>query len=475
MQCDLSMQVWSFSEVGSQLKPVKIEISLIPGLPEFIITGLPDQALKESMVRIKSALRCGDFQLPKAEKIIINLSPANEKKSGQGIELAIALAYLWETNQLEKPSEENVYVYGELGLKGEVRFLEELNWAPVPEDICVWTGKTDGQICDWPTKTIETLSAANQAEVIANNLEPELNMRPEFEGITWGEKTAELLALLAHGGHHALLAGPAGSGKSTLARSLYQILPDPNSLEAKSLRRWNRYFKRDLNFRPYENPHHSSTVQALLGGGNPPVPGVITRAHHGLLVMDEFLEFPPKVREGLREALETSEITIARKGFVEKLPAEFQLVATTNLCPCGEYVPGRLSGNCRFTLSRCQSYQERLSGPLMDRFDILSLSNEWERHGPMGLMQIYDLVLRARKVFLDRGQSKVNGRLTWDELMVELQSESLLQYLPSSLKSRRRALAILRVARSIADLAESPKIRLKHLNSAINFAWKSFF
>ena len=228
-------------------------------------------------------------------------------------------------------------------------------------------------------------------------------------------------------------------------------------------------------WRPLQSPHHTATAQALLGGGNPPEPGEVTRAHGGILLLDEFLEFPTRLREGLREPLERAELRISRRGHSEVLPAKFQLIATSNLCPCGDFVPKKYEPSCRFSKIKCQSYLERLSGPLADRFDILSYSYNWNEEQNIGSEDIHSQVLQAQSFQKGhRGQDKENGRLQWNELLKELERPTHLSYLPESVRSKRRHLAILRVARSLADLDLQEKIRIEHIRQALDFSWRPF-
>ena len=464
------MEVISFAEQGGEYTKVKVEVGLLNGIPDIHIMGLPDQAIRESLVRVKSALRHQGFSLPKGQKVLVNLRPTHIKKTGRGLELAIALAILLETEQIQLQKTDNLFAYGQLGLKGEVHFLNEVNWLPLPEGQRIWTGLPE-DLVDSDLNVVGQLSDFHENwKSINKAFHNELN-RPQLSDFKFNKEQAKLLALLAHGGHHSLLAGPAGSGKSTLAYALHSLLIDPNEKEAKEIRQWNHYFKKPIeSWRPIQAPHHSATAQGILGGGNPLEPGEVTRAHHGVLMMDEFLEFSDRIREGLREPIELSEIQISRMGQSRILPAKFQLVATTNLCPCGEFVPKKIQPFCRFSRQKCQAYLERLSGPLVDRFDVFCFSENWLESQEVETSAIYKKVLKATEFMkTKRNQRKKNCQLSWQELMQEVDEMTLIDYLPTAGRSRRRHISILRVARSLADFDACLKIQKEHIRQALEF------
>ncbi len=466
------MQVYSFFEQSYGLKPTKVEISLIPGLPDFKVTGLPDSSMKESLLRIKSALIMQGYELPKTHQVMINLTPAFEKKKSKGLELAIACAYLWHTEQAPK-FKDKIYVYGELGLSGQVKYLPELNWLDEREEVEVLTGEANDFAHDcWELKSLKDL----ELPTYKNFQPPKINIQERrFSNRKWSNKVGEAMAAIALGQHHSLVAGPAGSGKSTFNDSLINVLPPPTDEELFELRRWNRVFDfKDINERPFRQPHHTSTVQAVLGGGRPIVPGEVTRAHKGLLVLDEFLEFSNHVREALREPMQTGEIHLARNGHVETLPADFLLIASTNLCPCGSFVPKDMTVKCRFSLRKCNSYLERLSGPIADRFDVLLFSNTWGHSEDISEGQIFARVQKAFEFQQKQKRHKTNGRMAYNELLSGLKASHLEDFLPTQGKSRRRNQSVLRVARSFADLDLSVEIQMPHLRKAIDIAWKPF-
>jgi magnesium chelatase family protein len=444
------------------------------GLADIQLMGLPNQVLKESLIRVKSAIKNQGFHLPKAHKVLINLKPADQKKGGRGLELAIAMAILMETGQIPKEDTEKLYAYGQLGLKGEVNYLDEVSWLPLEPNERVWSG-TPSVAIDRPIRAIKELwELSGECEFIDAG-EPEDLPRPELTKLKFDQQQAKLMAILAQGGHHSLVAGPAGSGKSTLAYALHTLLPEPSISESREIRKWNQYFNRSENsWRPLQAPHHTATPQAILGGGNPPEPGEITRAHGGLLLLDEFLEFPVRIREGLREPIERGEVQISRRGFSETLPAKFQLIATTNLCPCGDFVPKKIQPICRFSKSKCQSYLERLTGPLADRFDILAFSNDWKAQADVQAAEILSQINSAQSFMKLREQEKPNARLDWGELMKHLEKPTHIAYLPEGGRSRRRHISILRVARTLADLDQSEKIKITHIREAMELSWRPF-
>jgi len=228
-----------------------------------------------------------------------------------------------------------------------------------------------------------------------------------------------------------------------------------------------------LHWRPYVAPHHTITALAMVGGGDPIFPGEISRAHGGVLMLDEFLEFKSAAKEALREPFEKGAITIHRKGKKESFPADFYLVGTTNLCPCGDLVPGKVS-SCRFSLTRCRSYVEKLSGPVLDRFQMLTYSHKWGGEAKVSMEQIYDDIRKAQNFARIRGQGAVNAKLAQSQIEKEMDPMILTNFLPEFGSSRRRKASLLKVARSVADLDESLEIRPKHLEAAAEYTLYPF-
>ena len=223
------------------------------------------------------------------------------------------------------------------------------------------------------------------------------------------------------------------------------------------------------SWRPFVAPHHSIPVMSMLGGGSPPIPGEISRAHGGVLVLDELLEFHSYVRESLREPIESKSITISRRGVSCQFPANFLLMATTNLCPCGDYVPQRPT-RCRFPLARCRSYLDKMSGPLLDRFSIISFSHQWRGEFEVSLSKIGENIRRAREFGKrSRGQTLNNSELDLRTLEGFIDDFTLKNLLPSFEDSHRRKLAMLQVARSLADMEEQEEVSMKIIKESFRY------
>jgi magnesium chelatase family protein len=255
-------------------------------------------------------------------------------------------------------------------------------------------------------------------------------------------------------GSSVLLAGPPGSGKSTWAKGLYHLLPNPTFEEKAALRKMSMAFHHSLTWRPLIAPHHTIPVMSMVGGGVPLFSGEIAKAHLGMLLLDELLEFHPRVLEALREPLESKKLTIARRGESLEWSADFQFVATTNLCPCGRMVPGRPS-HCGYSLRRCRSTWERLSGPILDRFDLVFFTSEWGS--------------RPREVLLS---SLVDEMADLRELALRIPEEAPPEVLTKGVQSLRRTRAMSRAARALAAMDGWPKIQPGHWLTAYDLTQK---
>ncbi len=432
----------------------EVELHALPGVPNLHFVGLPDSQIRESGIKLKAALKSCGWYWPRGSQIVVNLRPNYFRKSSAGVELAIAMGILALTGQLSEALREVLvknFVYGEVTLDGRVLAPHDISGALRFADQEVLTGTVGEELRSGRWAEIESLK----------DLEPRRKERffdwenyfvpPERLPYELHEDAAKILCLAVHMNLHVLLAGPQGSGKSTWARVLFSLTeaPDPEMY----LEREELVGREDLRWRPFEQPHHSITALGLIGGGVPIRPGVITRAHGGLLVMDEFLEFNQMALESLREPLECGHIEIARKGLRDRLPARFQLIGTTNLCPCGKLSPGKFP-ECPMYLNRCRSVVRRLSGPLLDRFDVLVFTHRWNAKGRrVGWWEMREQLDDLRQFRAQRGEVE----------------SAVPNWVADLNLNHRRLRSLLRVARGLADLDHSKNIQSKHFQGALHY------
>lgn len=473
------MQVYSYVRKGIDLEIVEIEVSLVPGLPAFHLIGLPDTSIKESVMRIKSALRHQGFKLPQREQVLVHLKPSHERKSSQGLDLAIAAAYLWKTGQLPCLSGDNaekIFLYGEVSLEGvvaapaDIELLESL-----PDQNILITGDVLSSL-NFPHGRVKSLRDLASVTWCESQFAPVaiVGEPSRFEDFKFPVPVADLMAVVATGEHNIFLAGPAGTGKTTFSETLHSLLRPPTADERRKIDKIAKITGHEVAGRPFVSPHHTSSDIALLGGGVPPQPGEVTRAQHGVLVLDEFLEFQHYVKESLREPIEKHEITVCRAGVKITFPADFLLIGTSNLCPCGDFVPGKET-SCGFFSTRCKSYYRRLSGPLLDRFEIVTFSHNWKSHEKVEFGVIRERVRRAQTFAQkSRGQVKMNSRLGLKECEENVSAFIRKNLLPELPASHRRLLALYRVARTFADLEENPHVLGRHIEKAKNLTIQPF-
>lgn len=465
------MKLTSYIRDGLGLRPVEIEISLTPGIPKIQFLGLPDPLIRESVVRIQSALKHQGYRLPKSKQILVNLRPNYLKKSSRGLDLAVAAGILWETNQEVAPEVESVALYGELSLKGDVLVPDDFtDIIELPRSRTFYTGRLTE--CDFEVMSLGELKDLKSPNFIRPvDLGIRAN-RPELPNIKVTLEQAELIKIAAHGEHHTLFAGPPGTGKTTLAFVIANLLGEPNSNEFKKSQQISRHFGIPTNWRPVVAPHHTSTNLAMIGGGGQPKPGEITRAHGGVLVMDEFLEFEPKVIEALREPLEAGKITISRTGSVMVFPARFILLATTNLCPCGHLIPAA-EFDCKGRPKFCLNSIQKMSGPMLDRFSILAFSHPWASSKTVPVGSILKDLESVRDFSQFHYPDNVNQHLPVDEIEKTLDTFAK-KFLVANEASHRRYNALIRVARTVADIDLSEIIKAEHLEKARVYTSENF-
>ena len=527
------MKLHTLIRIGMQYQIGELELTLIPGLPQWQILGLPDQTFKEALVRVAAALREHGYEVPTAHKVLLQLHPSQIKKQSDGIDLAIALALLVETQQLPEAvldlfsqysdaqpigsvNHEDAIVapkvppivYGALTLGGDIHRPVDIGiLGGVEVRSPVVTGSGAEETTPRPLRRSGYYALRTLADLRLlldfwrppqESIELVASLRPtqdEFTkaGIKFPVSAARAMMITAAGEHPTMVAGPSGQGKSTWVKGVTSVLPPLRGEAFEAVQKWGWRQGIDITQRPVVDPHHSASAVALLGGGNPPLPGEISRAHGGTLVLDEFLEFSPTVQEALREPMESGSIRLVRYGHALKFPARFLLLATTNLCACGEYVPiGR--HKCRCRLTRRRQYLERLSGPLLDRFSLLLWCHEWQRRpitrqqdgwlqkrasgceGEFSLAEIITFVDRAKSfAFASRKQIVANQRLAENQLLEMFDPFVLEKLLPGDGRSRRRRRALLSVSRTIADLEESDNISLQHIEEAAQWTLYSFY
>ena len=478
--------------VGIRAPEVTVEVHLGPGLPMFAIVGLPDAEVREAKDRVRAALNHARFEFP-ARRITVNLAPADLPKDSSRLDLPIALGILAASGQLPAAALEGHEFAGELSLTGELRpvrgalamalaargrafVLPEQNAA----EACL---VGDGHIL--PARSLLEVCAHLRGECKlaphSSRAEKKLPSYPDMAEVKGQVHAKRALEVAAAGGHSLLMVGPPGSGKSMLAARFPGLLPMLDEQEALEVAAVHSaagtFLPAQWGERPYRAPHHTASAIALVGGGGNPRPGEISLAHHGVLFLDELPEYPRSVLETLREPLETGSVSIARAARHARFPARFQLLAAMNPCPCG-YL-GHPSGKCRCTPDVVARYRSRLSGPLADRIDLkievpaVPVEELGAATCGESSVLIRARVERARATQAARqGHSNalLGARETETYCAPCMQGETLLRNAIAKLSLSARAYhRILRVARSIADLAFSRDIDAAHIAEAIQY------
>lgn len=480
---------------GIDAPEVTVEVHLGPGLPAFHIVGLPDTEVREARDRVRAALNHAHFEFP-ARRITVNLAPAELPKDSSRFDLPIALGILAASGQLAPQALDGQEFAGELSLTGELRAIRgALAMAlsaraagrafVLPQGNAPQAALAEGARI-LPARTLLEVVAHLAGEAPLPVFDAEVcagtATYADFSEVKGQQQAKRALEVAAAGAHSLLMVGPPGTGKSMLAARFPGILPtlsEPEALEVAAIHsvstggfdasRWGE--------RPYRAPHHSASAAALVGGGAVPRPGEISLAHHGVLFLDELPEFDRDVLEALREPLESGRVSIARAARQAQFPARFQLVAAMNPCPCGHC--GDRSGRCRCTPERIARYRGRISGPLADRIDIkleVPAPRESELVAPVAgeaSDSIKRRVEQARRLQIGR-QGKPNSLLGTREIdqhcATDREGDQLLRHaLARLLLSARAYHRVLRVARTIADLAQKTSIGAEHIAESIQY------
>ncbi|MBU1037272.1 YifB family Mg chelatase-like AAA ATPase [Patescibacteria group bacterium] len=504
----MSSKIFSATTFGLDSQLIEVEADLIGEAAKFIIVGLPDLAIQEARERVRSAIKNSGLAFPRT-KITVNLAPADFKKIGPGFDLPIALAVLIAKKSLIlSPLDQQAVFVGELALNGDLRPINGvLSIALLVKEQKIkrlYLPKANASEANL-IKGLEIYSLENLAQLL-EHLKGKLLIKPllgtdlqitatknpaiTFQKIKGQLQAKRALEICAAGNHNLLMNGPPGSGKTLLARSLAELLPPltfEEALEVTKIYSVSGLLAQKqplIMTRPFRSPHHTTSSIALVGGGSFPKPGEITLAHRGVLFLDELPEFPRTVLENLRQPVEDGVVTIARAAQTLQFPARFTLVAAANPCPCGYLTDAEKE--CKCTASQIFKYQKRISGPLLDRFD-LQIEVPRLKFIDIGLTtttsQIQYLlhnIHQARNLQLKRFKdnnlsnfytnNEINSGNIEQLCPLDISGQQLLKQAMSKFHlSMRGYHKIIKVARTIADLATSKNIKTEHLAEALQF------
>ena len=486
---------------GIQGSHIHVECYITNGLPAFDIVGLPDAAVKEARERVRAAAKTSGMRFPTG-RITVNLAPANIKKSGTHFDLPILIGILAACKAIRYPDVNAAFI-GELSLDGQIR--------PVPGVLpMAIAAKHNGlETLYVPAENAAEATLARGPAIIpvhnvkelieAINGDRELEEEPiwvpdrkevryaDFKDVLGQESAKRALEIAAAGGHNVLLIGPPGSGKSMLSKRLPSILPDmtwKESLEVTQIYSVMGKLSKDSPLviqRPFRSPHHTVSNAGLTGGGSNPVPGEISMAHKGVLFLDELPEFRKDTLDLMRQPIEDRQVTIARVSGTITYPSDFMLICAMNPCKCGWY--GDISGRCTCSEQSVQNYRNRISGPLMDRIDIIvevpavdfeNLRSRKEAESSAAIRQRVNAARQIQNRRFGEQSGMCNGSMEATELRyycaIDDEGADLMKQAFDTFGLTARSYdRILKVARTIADLEGSPNITADHLAEAINY------
>lgn len=486
-------QVYTRSVVGLNAPSVMVEVHLSQGLPAVTMVGLPEAAVRESKDRVRSAIINSGFQFPN-RRLTINLAPADLPKDGARLDLPIAIGILAASGQIDETVLAQYEFIGELALNGDLRGIAgalavsralkaDQRTLIVPKDNADEAVKVEG-VRVLQADTLKAVCQHLMNEQPLSQAEHKTsyqsaNYMLDLADVKGQHQARRALEIAAAGGHSLLFCGSPGTGKTLMASRLPTILPPLNDHEALEVASIYSIANSDYDYgtRPFRQVHHTTSAVALVGGGSSPKPGEITLANRGVLFLDEIPEFDRKVLEVLRQPIENKEIVISRANSQVRFPANFQLVAAMNPCPCGYHADK--SGRCQCRPEQIKRYQEKLSGPLLDRIDLhitvpaLPASDLQSAQRGESSAVVRERVIQAYQRQQAR-QGKANNELSPSELdqfapLGDAESR-ILAIAQSRLNlSARGYHRVLRVARTIADLAGSDNIQTPHLTEALSY------